>query len=174
LDIAQRLEAGFCGLSRARGYLPRSGPALLSCRQSWGRPDINFWVSDDLITWKKFGDYVPDLKRIPNYPKALMRIGAPKVFFDEASAQIVLTWDTTHDLGKTDVPDPYWAGQRKMYATSKDLKTFSEPPRRLFEWEMATIDTLIRREGERYYAIIKDERYRNILASRMVFPWRHI
>ena len=123
------------------------------------KPDINFWVSDDLITWTKFGDYVPDLKRIPNYPKAMMRIGAPKLFFDEASSQFVLTWHTTHDLGKTDLPEPYWAGQRTIYATSKDLKTFSDPPSRLFDWEMATIDTLIRREGDRYYAIIKDERY---------------
>jgi hypothetical protein len=123
------------------------------------QPDINFWVSDDLITWKKFGDYVPDLKKIPNYPKAMARIGAPKLFFDEASSQFVLTWHTTHDLGKTDLPEPYWAGQRTIYATSKNLKTFSDPPRRLFEWEMATIDTLIQREGDRYYAIIKDERY---------------
>ncbi|MEI9960819.1 MAG: hypothetical protein WDM76_06705 [Limisphaerales bacterium] len=47
-------------------------------------PDINFWVSDDLITWKKYGDFVPDLKHVPDYPKALPRIGAPKLFFDEA------------------------------------------------------------------------------------------
>jgi hypothetical protein len=123
------------------------------------QPDINFWVSDDLITWKKFGDYVPDLKSIPNYTNVMMRIGAPKLFFDEASVQFVLTWHTTHDLGKTDLPEPYWAGQRTIYVTSKDLKTFSEPPRRLFDWDMATIDTLIRHEGDRYYAIIKDERY---------------
>jgi hypothetical protein len=123
------------------------------------RPDINFWVSDDLITWKKFGDYTPDLNSIPNYPRVMQRIGAPKLFFDDASQQFVLTWHTTHDLGTTDLPEPYWAGQRTIYATSKDLKTFSEPPRRLFEWEMATIDTSIRREGDKYYAIIKDERY---------------
>ncbi len=122
-------------------------------------PDINFWVSDDLIVWRKYGDYVPDLKRIPGYPTALPRIGAPKVFYDEAGAQYLLTWHTTHDMGKTDLPEPYWAGQRTIYATSKDLKTFSEPPRKLFHWDMATIDVIVRREGERYYAIIKDERY---------------
>src|SRR5206468_1324 len=37
-------------------------------------PDINFWVSDDLITWTKYGDYRPDLKHVPDYPKALARI----------------------------------------------------------------------------------------------------
>lgn len=123
------------------------------------RPDINFWVSPDLIGWKKYGDYVPDLKKVPDYPKALPRIGAPKLFFDEPSAQYVLTWHTTHDLGKTDLPEPYWAGQRTLYVTSKDLRAFSDPPRKLFSWDMATIDTIIRRQGGRYYAVFKDERY---------------
>jgi hypothetical protein len=123
------------------------------------KPDINFWVSDDLITWTKFSDYTPDLKSIPNYPGVMMRIGAPKLFFDDASKQFILTWHTTHDLGKTDLPEPYWAGQRTIYARSKDLKTFDSPPRRLFEWDTATIDTIIRRAGDKYYAIYKDERY---------------
>ena len=124
-----------------------------------GAPDINFWVSDDLITWEKYGDYVPDLKHVPDYPKAMARIGAPKLYFDAESRQYLLTWHTTHDLGPTDLPEPYWAGQRTLYATSKDLKTFSEPPRKLFERDMATIDTIIQKEGDRYFAIIKDERY---------------
>lgn len=124
-------------------------------------PDINFWVSEDLIQWTKYSDYIPDLKGVPDYPKALPRIGAPKVFYDRSTAQYLLTWHTTHDLGPTDLPEPYWAGQRTLYATSQDLKTFSDPPRRLFhtDWDMATIDTIIRRHGERYYAIVKDERY---------------
>ncbi len=123
------------------------------------QPDINFWVSEDLITWKKHGDYVPDLKNVPDYPKAMPRIGAPKLYFDTPSSQYLLTWHTTHDLGKTDLPEPYWAGQRTLYATSKDLKTFSAPPRKLFEWNMATIDVILRQEGDRYFAILKDERY---------------
>ena len=123
------------------------------------RPDINFWVSDDLIAWKKCGDYIPDLQHVPNYPKAMPRIGAPKLFFDEASSQYLLTWHTTHDLGPTDLPEPYWAGQRTLYALSKDLRTFSEPVRKLFPWNMATIDTIVRKEGDTYYAIVKDERY---------------
>jgi len=123
------------------------------------QPDINFWVSEDLITWQKYSDYVPDLKHVPDYPKALPRIGAPKLFFDQTSSQYLLTWHTTHDLGKTDLPEPYWAGQRTLYATSKDLRTFSDPPRKLFSWEMATIDVIIQKAGSDYFAIIKDERY---------------
>ncbi|MCU0917913.1 MAG: glycosyl hydrolase family 43 [Planctomycetes bacterium] len=123
------------------------------------RPDINFWVSGDLIARQKYSDYVPDLKRVPDYPKTLARIGAPKLFFDAASAQYLLTWHTPHHLGQTDLPEPYWASQRTLYVTSRDLKTFSDPPRKLFPWDMATIDVIIRRQGDRYYAILKDERY---------------
>lgn len=123
------------------------------------QPDINFWVSDDFVSWKKYSAYVPDLEHVPDYPKAMARIGAPKLFFDGASLQYVLTWHTTHDLGKTDLPEPYWAGQRTLYVTSKNLKTFSEPPRKLFAWDMATIDVSLCREGDYYYAILKDERY---------------
>ena len=124
-----------------------------------GAPDINFWVSTNLIQWRKHADYVPDLKRVPNYPKALPRIGAPKLFYDASRSLYLLTWHTTHDLGKTDLPEPYWAGQRTLYATSRDLLTFSDPPRRLFDGDMATIDTIVRKAGDHYYAIIKDERY---------------
>jgi hypothetical protein len=127
--------------------------------RSDSHPDINFWVSDDLITWKKYGDFSPDLTHVPGYPNAMARIGAPKLFFDEASSEYLLTWHTTHDLGQTDLPEPYWAGQRTLFATSKDLRTFSGPPRKLFSWDLATIDTIIRKEGDQYFAIVKDERY---------------
>ncbi len=123
------------------------------------RPDINFWVSADLIRWTKYSDYTPDLKHVPDYPKALPRIGAPKLYFDQPSSQYLLTWHTTHDLGKTELPEPYWAGQRTLYATSKDLKTLSDPPRKLFTWDMAMIDVIIRRNGDHYVAFLKDERY---------------
>lgn len=123
------------------------------------QPDINFWVSDDLVTWQKYSDYVPDLHRVPGYPKPLDRIGAPKLFYDEASARYLLTWHTPHDLGKTDLPEPYWASQRILYVTSTNLIAFSDPPRKLFSWDHATIDANIHREGDAYYAVIKDEGY---------------
>jgi hypothetical protein len=121
--------------------------------------DINFWVSTDLLTWTSHGDFRPDLKQVPDYPKAMQRIGAPKVFFDIASSQYLVTWHTTHDLGQTNLPEPYWAGQRTLFVTSRDLKEFSHPPRKLFTGDLATIDTIIRKEGDFYFAILKDERY---------------
>ncbi len=127
-------------------------------------PDIDFWVSGDLVRWERHGTHAPDLARVPGFPKALPRIGAPKLFYDQATRQYLLTWHTTHDLGPTDLPEPYWAGQRTLYATSPDLVTFSNPPRRLFDsgWDIATIDTIVRRVGDRCYALVKDERYPSV------------
>lgn len=120
---------------------------------------INLWVSSDLIAWEPHSSFEPDLSRVPDYPNPIRAIGAPKLFYDEPSRQYVVTWHTPHELGDTDLPEPYWASQRTLYVTSPDLKSFSDPPRRLFEGEVATIDVILRREGERYYAILKDERY---------------
>jgi hypothetical protein len=122
-------------------------------------PDINFWVSDDLITWEHYSDYVPELTRTPGYEHALPRIGAPKIFFDEASAEYLVTWHTPHLWGTDTDPERYWASQRTLYAKSGDLRTFSETPRRLFEWEMGTIDVVLRKVKGTYYALIKDEAY---------------
>ncbi|WP_413431080.1 glycosyl hydrolase family 43 [Crateriforma spongiae] len=120
---------------------------------------IHFWVSEDLMEWTPFSTYTPDLNSVPGYPDALPRVGAPKLYFDQASSRYLLTWHTPHRMGSTEIPEPYWASQRTLSTTSRDLITFEQPPRRLLRWESATIDTLVRRVGDRYFAIIKDERY---------------
>jgi len=135
------------------------GRYYLVGNQNDSAPDINFWVSDDLVHWTRYSDIKPDLKKTPGYSDALQRIGAPKLFYDTDSSQYVLTWHTPH---KESVPgdiERYWGSQRTLYLTSKDLKTFSNPPRRFFDWDMGTIDVIIRKQAGRYYAIIKDERY---------------
>lgn len=122
-------------------------------------PEINIWVSDDLITWKKHAVYTPNLKSTPDYFNALQRIGAPKLYFDKDSAKFILTWHTPHKLGSKEDPEAYWASQRTLYVLSKDLKTFEGTPNRLFDWDMGTIDVFIRKVGDSYYAILKDETY---------------
>ena len=123
-------------------------------------PYIRFWVSDDLIGWKPFGTYRPDLRRALGQPNALQRIGAPKLFYDVPSGQFLLTWHTPNVPGSDEDPERYWASQRTLYVLSKDLVTFDKPPRRLFSWDMATIDTIVEPNPEGgYCAIIKDERY---------------
>src|SRR5690606_29414897 len=96
-------------------------------------PDIDIWVSEDLIKWEKYHTYRRDLKSTPEYAQALQRIGAPKVYFDAATQQYILTWHTPHKEGTKADPERYWASQRTLYVLSKDLKTFSDHPTKLFD-----------------------------------------
>lgn len=139
--------------------LGHDGRYYLAGNQSDASPDINIWVSDDLIQWEHYIDYTPDLNKTPGYEYALQRIGAPKLFYDEASSGYILTWHTPHDWGSDDDPERYWASQRTLYVTASDLKTLPDTPHRLFDWDMATIDVIIRKVSDTYYAIVKDERY---------------
>lgn len=122
-------------------------------------PQIRFRVSDDLITWNDYGTYIPNLKSTPGYQEAMQRIGAPKLFFDSSSQQYMLTWHTPHKEGTKEDAEIYWASQRTLYVLSRDLKTFSQTPHKLFDWNIGTIDVIIRKEGGNYYAILKDEAY---------------
>lgn len=123
-------------------------------------PDIRFWVSDDLVRWTPFGTYRPDLGAVPDHPHPLQRIGAPKLMYDAPSRQFLLMWHTPNVPGSPTDPERYWESQRTLYVTSPDLRTFAKAPRRLFAWEMATIDTIVQPNPDGgYCAIVKDERY---------------
>lgn len=136
------------------------GRYYLTGNESDDDPLIRFWVSDDLIGWERFGTYRPDLRDIPRHPDALQRIGAPKLYWDAPSGRFLLSWHTPNVPGSDADPERYWASQKTLYVTSSDLRRFDGPPRRLFEWDMATIDTVIERDVDgRYCAILKDERY---------------
>lgn len=135
------------------------GRYYIAGNNSDASPDIHIWVSEDLITWTKHADYTPDLKSTPGYSNALQRIGAPKLYYDSSSSQFIMTWHTPHLQGTKEDPERYWASQRTLYVLSKDLKTFSPHPERLFTWDFGTIDVSIRKSGNNYYAILKDETY---------------
>ena len=159
----KRLNGGKRVLEDYRGHssicVGHDGRYYLVGNRSDSAPDINFWVSDDLIKWTRYGDYTPDLQKTPTYPHPLQRIGAPKLFYDQRTSQYLLTWHTPSLEGTTEDPERYWASQRTLYVTSKDLKSFPDPPHRLFPWEMGTIDVSVRYGEGRYWAILKDERY---------------
>ena len=135
------------------------GRYFIAGNTSDSSPDINIWVSDDLVSWKKHSVYTPDLESVPGYPGALQRIGAPKLFYYEDSGKFMMTWHTPHKEGTKEDPERYWASQRTLYVLSDDLVTFEGPPRKLFEWEFGTIDVIIRKVKDTYYAILKDETY---------------
>ncbi len=123
-----------------------------------GRDDIRLWVSSNLVAWSLWRDFRPKLEVLPQIQGPGGFHGAPKMFFDEPSGQYLLTWHSSVNIGHPTDTEGLWRGMRTLYVLSRDLVTFTEP-KRLFPWEMATIDVLVRREGGRYFAILKDERY---------------
>jgi hypothetical protein len=119
--------------------------------------DISLWVSTNLVGWSKFQELRLDVTKVPGCAVNADDHGAPKIFYDAASSNYILTWHTSVNPKSAQDTELFWRGQRTLYIQSKDLKTFTEP-RRLFPFEMATIDVIIRPEGGRYFAFIKDER----------------
>jgi len=122
------------------------------------RPEIHLWVSDDLVTWSPLRSFVPDLSATPNFKAAEQYKGAPKIFYDEHQRRYLISWHTPTQPGDPVDTEQFWRSMRTLYVTSPDLVHFSDP-KRLFDFEMATIDVIVRRVEKKYYAIIKDERY---------------
>ncbi len=125
-------------------------------------PGVIFFRSEDLITWT-VGSELEGIRfnvgeRIAGAPY----LGAPKLFWDDASARFYLTWHAARrDLPEhmvDNVKEHLWSDMRTFVMSSPDLTTWSKP-QRLFQYDMATIDVIIRREGHRCYAILKDELY---------------
>jgi len=158
LNRAQSVYPSYHGhASIAKGS---DGHYYLVGNQGDDDPSIRFWWSSDLVDWKPYGSYEPDLSAVEGLAHPLQRIGAPKLFFDAASSRFLLTWHTPTVPGSPSDPEAYWASQRTLYVLSKDLKEFKDPPARLFNWDMATIDTIVVANPESgYCAIVKDERY---------------
>ncbi|OHB67692.1 MAG: hypothetical protein A2V70_12150 [Planctomycetes bacterium RBG_13_63_9] len=117
-----------------------------------------FWVSANLAHWKHLADFKADMSEFPGFDEHNRWHGAPKLFYDRATKQYLLTWHFSNAARLKENPENYWSGMRTFCVTSPDLATFS-PVRRLFDWDMATIDVIVRKEDGHYYAIIKDERY---------------
>jgi len=126
------------------------------------KPEIAIWVSPDLVRWVKFGGFSPDIYKTPDFEPAIDYKGAPKIFYDDDSGRYLITWHSTIEKPVKEAPERFWSGMRTLYVISKDLKHFTDP-KRLFDFDMATIDVIIRKESRRYYAIVKDEKYPDFL-----------
>lgn len=123
-----------------------------------GSSRITLWVSDNLVTWKKLRDIEPDVYGMSDFKPQEKTYGAAKIYYDQKTSQYLISWHTSQHRKLKEKPEHYWAGQRTLYVLSRDLKTFT-PPRRLFQYDMATIDVIVRRTGDGWHAIIKDELY---------------
>jgi hypothetical protein len=118
--------------------------------------DIVLWASTNLARWERFRDYAPDAANAADFKSTIAYHGAPKIYFDAVARQYVITWHTPTLPGDPKDPEAHWRSMRTLFVTSKDLTTFSQP-RRLFAFDRATIDVLVRRDGDRCYAVLKDE-----------------
>ena len=119
--------------------------------------DLSVWVSSNLVGWSKFAEHRIDVTKVPGCAINADDHGAPKIYFDSPSATYYITWHTSVRPKSREDPELFWSGQRTLFIASRNLKDFSEP-KRLFPFEIATIDVILRREGARYYAFLKDER----------------
>lgn len=126
------------------------------------------WTSTDLVDWER-RDLSRDIFDVSafDYENESVYLGAPKIFYDEANARYIVTWhayDPTVGKG-----NPLWESMRTFYFLTSDWETFTKPER-LFHFDgvdetMATIDVILNKEGERYYALIKDERWPETAAT---------
>ncbi len=120
------------------------------------RKVMRIWQSKDLIEWKLHADYAPDFNILPQHHTPRDVGGAPKIFFDIVGQQFVITWHGSPYPGEETPGNHRWSNMRTLYVTTKDFKKFSDP-KRLFQFDLPTIDVILRRDGDLYYAIIKDE-----------------
>jgi len=121
------------------------------------RTKIKVWVSTDLIDWKELVAFVPNMSVLPEFFPVRVG-GAPKIFFDGAGDQFVISWHTTSAEKGAYNGNFSWRNMRTLFITTKDFKTFSDP-KRLFQFDLPTIDVSIRKDGDLYYAILKDEAF---------------
>ncbi|MCG8525411.1 MAG: family 43 glycosylhydrolase [Opitutales bacterium] len=125
-------------------------------------PRMILWKSKDLVKWEKGPELLGDRFVFGERKARAPSLGAPKLFYDDASELFYLTYHATkrdlEPLMVDNVNEAIWSNMRTFVMTSKDLRKWSDP-QRLFQWDYATIDVIIREERGRYYAIIKDELY---------------
>ncbi len=121
------------------------------------KPEITIWVSGDLITWARHAEFTPGFDDIPSFTRGEHHNGAPKIYYDEPLKLYLITWHTPMKKASKEEPELMWSSMRTLYVTSRELKEFTHP-KRLLDFEMATIDTVVRRAGDTCYAVIKDER----------------
>lgn len=129
--------------------------------QSTSSHNLTLYSSPDLVVWRR--------KDIPRSAFDVTHlgqknedyyVGAPKMFYDEASKQYMITWHASQPGLSEQV---WWEGMRTCYILTSDFETFTKADRLLRftgdDENMATIDVIIKKEKDTYYAIIKDERW---------------
>jgi hypothetical protein len=120
----------------------------------WGRRDIGYAHSPDLIHWEE-----ERLLPVMAHRQAAQNCWAPKLFYDSEARHWMILWSTT--LADDTFPEPVVPGtsrnHRIWYVTTRDFRTFGEA-RVLFDPGYSCIDACLLRDGSRYLLFFKDER----------------
>lgn len=116
------------------------------------------WRSEDLIKWDKtsLDEQILNRSNEVGYYTTYY-LGAPKMFYDKDSDQYLISWHACLDPVADD-----WPSMRTFYVLTSDFENFSFP-KKLFDFtgddaNMCTIDNIIKKVGDTYYAFYKDER----------------
>lgn len=124
------------------------------------------WHSSDAVSWVR-KDLSASIMKLPSgYGNDTNSFGAMKLFFDPVSKQFMITWHAS----ETGVDgDAKWESMRTFYILTSDFESFT-PAAKLFSFSgsdanMAQIDATIYYFGNKYYAVIKDERTKDSSSS---------
>ncbi|MBO5194076.1 MAG: glycosyl hydrolase family 32 [Bacteroidales bacterium] len=139
----------------------KDGYYMISVKKGTGIPLL--WHSTDLVEWtstKLAKSIFNKISELHGYRNEETYYGAPKMFYDEESGKYIITWHAGKTGDDSDAKE--WDSKRTFYILTEDFRTFTDP-QFLFSFtgtdeDMATIDVIIRRMGDTYYAIMKDER----------------
>lgn len=140
----------------------REGQYYMIGIETTGKPVL--WRSNNMIGWaveQSLPESAFNLDAQGHFTETLW-YGAPKMYFDTASDQYIITWHAANKNFPSG--NDMWRSMRTFYILTKDFKTFTAP-QRLFNFtndedkDMGIIDTIIRKINGVYYAFIKDERW---------------
>ncbi len=143
---------------------------------SWKEQGIGIAHSKDLVNWSE-QSFLPVMKHEPT----TRNCWAPEILWDDETKEYLIYWSST-------IPDRFPKTQKscekgydhRTYAvTTKDFKTYSDT-KLFYEPGFSVIDPLIRKVGDQWVMILKDEtRYpkaqknlRVATANNLQGPWK--
>ncbi len=120
---------------------------------NWESDKIGYAASKDLIHWGR-QSYIPVMAELTE----VRNCWAPEMIYDDTKQQFVIFWASTIKVnGQWVVEEGKQYDHRMYYTTTKDFKSFA-PAKLFFDPGHNVIDATIRKVGDTWYMIYKDER----------------
>lgn len=120
---------------------------------NWESDKIGYAASRDLIHWGR-QSYIPVMSELAE----ARNCWAPEMIYDDEKKQFIIFWASTIKVnGEWKTEEGMKYDHRMYYTTTKDFQTFA-PAKLFFDPGYNVIDATIRKSGDTYYMIYKDER----------------